>query len=264
METVAGMATIPGMGWSGIDDDGSKATAARMEKVVGMATIGIDDDGSKATAAEMETVAGMTTIGIDDDGLKEKNTYDVPISIKQNQVTQALAARIYGDKSVFYDCGFTGLQDTLWDLQGSHYFKDCYIEGAIDFIFGSGQSIYEQCEIHLSMGSYFEQYPTGYITANARNSSTDPSAFVFKTCSITGTNGKAYLGRAYGGYSRVIFADSTLSGKILNIWSQVAVEQEQTLPNVSWEKKVTDPAYLSHFVDISFIYKEGWISKLPN
>lgn len=75
-----------------------------------------------------------------------QNTYNVPPSYRQNQqrmeVKQALAARISGDKSVFYKCGFAGLQDTLFDDQGRHYFHQCYIEGAIDFIFGSGQSIY--------------------------------------------------------------------------------------------------------------------------
>lgn len=60
-----------------------------------------------------------------------------------NLVKPALAARIYGDKSAFFGCGFIGLQDTLFDVQGRHYFKTCYIEGAIDFIFGSGQSFYE-------------------------------------------------------------------------------------------------------------------------
>ncbi|KAK3194300.1 hypothetical protein Dsin_025610 [Dipteronia sinensis] len=132
------------------------------------------------------------------------------------------------------------------------------------------------------MGSYAAQYKAGYITAQARNSSTDPSAFVFKSCSITGTNyGKAYLGRAYGAYSRVIFADSTLSDIIVpdgwDAWSYIHEEENieymesgcsgagaDTSKRVSWEKKVTDHAYLNDFVDISFIDKEGWISKLPN
>ncbi|KAK1575871.1 hypothetical protein Q3G72_009018 [Acer saccharum] len=196
----------------------------------------LEGAGSKSTSVEWSdhdnTITSATFSCIPDNmlvkGITFKNTYNVPIGIEQNQVTQALAARIYGDKSAFYDCAFTGLQDTLWDVQGRHYFKDCYIQGAIDFIFGSGQSIYEQCEIHLSMGAYAEQYRTGYITAQARNSSTDPSAFVFKTCNITGTNGKAYLGRAYGGYSRVIFADSTLSDVIVpegwDAWSYVHKE----------------------------------------
>lgn len=56
---------------------------------------------------------------------------------------RATAIRIQGDKSAFYDCAFVGIQDTFFDDKGSHYFKNCYIEGAIDFIYGSAQSIYE-------------------------------------------------------------------------------------------------------------------------
>lgn len=62
-----------------------------------------------------------------------------------SEIKQAVAVTVYGDKSAFYNCDFLGLQDTLWDVEGRHHFKDCYIEGAIDFIFGSGQSIYEVC-----------------------------------------------------------------------------------------------------------------------
>ncbi|URD84038.1 pectinesterase [Musa troglodytarum] len=67
-----------------------------------------------------------------------QNTYDGSVNIRQ-----ALAAAISGDKSSFYNCSFIGFQDTLFDRKGRHYFKDCYIEGVMDFIFGNGQSIYE-------------------------------------------------------------------------------------------------------------------------
>ena len=55
----------------------------------------------------------------------------------------AVAARISGDQSAFRECGFLGYQDTLLDDKGEHYFILCTIEGAVDFIFGNGQSIYE-------------------------------------------------------------------------------------------------------------------------
>jgi len=64
---------------------------------------------------------------------------------EDKQVKQAVAISVYGDKSAFYNCGFIGYQDTLWDVEGRHFFKDSYIEGAIDFIWGDGQSIYEVC-----------------------------------------------------------------------------------------------------------------------
>lgn len=50
--------------------------------------------------------------------------------------------RISGNKAAFYNSKFIGFQDTLCDDKGSHFFKDCHIEGTVDFIFGSGKSLY--------------------------------------------------------------------------------------------------------------------------
>ncbi|KAK7855240.1 putative pectinesterase 8 [Quercus suber] len=52
---------------------------------------------------------------------------------------QAVAIKISGDKAAFWGCGFFGAQDTLHDDKGRHYFRDCYIQGSIDFIFGNGR-----------------------------------------------------------------------------------------------------------------------------
>ena len=70
---------------------------------------------------------------------------------------QAVAARILGDKSAFYRCGFFGLQDTLWDVQGRHYYKSCTIEGAVDFIFGDAQSLYEVISVSRSVRANYNQ-----------------------------------------------------------------------------------------------------------
>jgi pectin methylesterase-like acyl-CoA thioesterase len=56
---------------------------------------------------------------------------------------QAVALRIAGDRTAFYGCGFYGAQDTLYDDRGRHYFKECFIQGSIDFIFGNARSLYE-------------------------------------------------------------------------------------------------------------------------
>jgi pectinesterase len=51
--------------------------------------------------------------------------------------------------AAFYSCGFYGAQDTLCDDIGRHYFKNCYVEGSIDFIFGNGQSLYTVSKLQL-------------------------------------------------------------------------------------------------------------------
>ncbi|XP_042440162.1 probable pectinesterase 68 isoform X1 [Zingiber officinale] len=112
---------------------------------------------------------------------------------------QAAAFRISGDKAYFFGCGFYGAQDTLCDDAGRHYFKDCYIEGSIDFIFGNGRSMYKNCQIH-SVANRF-----GSIAAQDRNSPCERTGFAFVNCQVTGT-GKLYVGRAMGRYSRIVFA----------------------------------------------------------
>lgn len=70
-----------------------------------------------------------------------QNTAPAPLPGMQGW--QAAAFRISGDKAYFSGCGFYGAQDTLCDDAGRHYFKECYIEGSIDFIFGNGRSMYK-------------------------------------------------------------------------------------------------------------------------
>ncbi|KAL5098993.1 hypothetical protein RYX36_003320 [Vicia faba] len=126
-----------------------------------------------------------------------KNTAPAPMPGMQGW--QAVAFRISGDKAYFSGCGFYGAQDTLCDDAGRHYFKECYIEGSIDFIFGNGRSIYKDCELH-SIASRF-----GSIAAQDRNDPTEKTGFAFVRCKVTGS-GPLYVGRAMGQYSRIVYA----------------------------------------------------------
>lgn len=74
-------------------------------------------------------------------------------------VGQAVAMFVAGDRAVFLNCRFKGFQDTLYTY-GKHskqLYKDCYIEGTVDFIFGASTCFFDNCEIH-SLGR-------GYLTA---------------------------------------------------------------------------------------------------
>lgn len=55
----------------------------------------------------------------------------------------AEAALVGGDRNSFHRCSFIGYQDTLCDYAGRHFFGDCWIEGAVDYIFGFAQSMYK-------------------------------------------------------------------------------------------------------------------------
>ncbi|VAH09442.1 unnamed protein product [Triticum turgidum subsp. durum] len=78
-----------------------------------------------------------------------KNTAPVPRPGALGK--QGVALRISADNAAFVGCNFLGAQDTLYDHLGRHYYKDCYIEGSVDFIFGNALSLYEVRASSLSL-----------------------------------------------------------------------------------------------------------------
>ena len=90
---------------------------------------------------------------------------------------QALALRMDGDRAVLKNCRLTGWQDTLMINTGRDYLENCYIEGRVDFIYGSATAVFENCEIHSKNG--------GYLTA-ANTPADHPYGFVFMHCKLTG------------------------------------------------------------------------------
>jgi len=124
-------------------------------------------------------------------------------------VGQALALYTDGDRQVFLHCRLLGWQDTFYS--GSpyrNYFKDCFIEGSVDFIFGETVIIYDSCQIHSIRDG-------GYLTAASTNEGY-AFGYVFRNCNITGGPGITgnVLGRPWKAYAQTVFMDSYLHGLI--------------------------------------------------
>ncbi len=120
-------------------------------------------------------------------------------------VGQALAIRLDGDRQAFRNCRFLGWQDTILDNRGRHCFKNCYIAGHVDFIFGAATSWFESCHIHCLR--------EGYITAASTPEGT-PFGFVFSNCRITAETPevKTFLGRPWRAHASVIWLNCEMSG----------------------------------------------------
>ncbi|XVE56463.1 hypothetical protein DITRI_Ditri04bG0012000 [Diplodiscus trichospermus] len=100
--------------------------------------------------------------------------------------------------------------DTLCDDRGNHFFKDCHIRGTVDFIFGSGTSLYLGTELYVEGDKGLT-----VITAQARESESEETGYSFVHCSITGTANGTFLGRAWKSSPRVVFAYTEM-GSVVN------------------------------------------------
>ena len=122
--------------------------------------------------------------------------------------TQAVAITVHSDRAVFEKCRFIGWQDTLYAATGRQFFRDCYIEGHVDFIFGNAAAVFENCEIR-SRGP-------GYVTAQSRLVPHAPTGYVFINCKLTGENtgNGVFLGRPWRDYSRVVYINCYLGPHI--------------------------------------------------
>ncbi|KAM7274442.1 hypothetical protein ACFE04_016308 [Oxalis oulophora] len=202
-------------------------------------------------------------------GVTFKNVYNqLPNINKTSPIHQAVATLVGGDKTAFYECSFYGLQDTLWSDKGRHYFSECYIQGAIDFIFGKGQSFYERCRINVTAGEYYaDSLKYGYVTAQRRDSDAEPGGFVFKNCQIFGDL-KAYLGRPWGPYAIVLVFNTYIPDIIYPEGWSAGHFPDQKGPGadksrrVSWSKKFTVDE-LHKFEHISYINSDAWLDNLP-
>lgn len=120
---------------------------------------------------------------------------------------QAQAIRIDADRAIFYNCKFISHQDTVFANGDSRqYFLNCYIEGDVDFIYGSATAVFENCDIINN------RQTGGYITA-ASTPAERQFGFVFINCNILGdvNRGSVWLGRPWRDYAHTAFINCYLS-----------------------------------------------------
>ncbi|WOK93600.1 putative pectinesterase 29 [Canna indica] len=190
---------------------------------------------------------------------------------KDGASVPATAAFAGGDRNSFHRCSFIAYQDTVCDYRGRHYFEDCWIEGAIDFIYGYGRSLYSHCVLN-SIGP-------GWLTAQAKVSWNDPAGFVFKDCTIQAST-RTYLGRAWNQYATVVFSHSSMPNTInpqgWEAWHAAPsngqyttfVEDNDYGPGadktfrVNWMKNLS-PQQLSWYTTTQFIGPDDWLSQQP-
>ncbi|OON69656.1 pectinesterase family protein [Hymenobacter sp. CRA2] len=167
-------------------------------------------------------------------------------------VGQAVAMWVAGDKARFKNCRFLGFQDTLYTYgYGSRqYYQDCYIEGTVDFIFGSSTAWFENCTLFGKRG--------GFFTAASTPDSTR-FGYVFRNCRVGGDApaGSFRLGRPWRPYAKTVFLQCELGPQVApagwDHWDKESNKQTayyaeyqnrgkgyQPKQRVPWSRQLTD------------------------
>jgi len=148
------------------------------------------------------------------------------ITIENNsaRLGQAVALHTEGDQLVFLNCRFLGHQDTIYTGNANTrlYFKDCYIEGTTDFIFGPSTAWFEHCDIFCKANSYITAASTPQSVAYG---------YIFNHCRITADQNvdKVYLGRPWRNYGYTLFMNCELPKQIRpEGWHHWREEAKQT------------------------------------
>ena len=134
---------------------------------------------------------------------------NLTIENSAGRVGQAVALATEADRIVVKNCNILGNQDTLYTSKdGRNYFKDCFISGTTDFIFGEATVLFETCTIKSLSNSY--------ITA----ASTTPEqkfGYVFINCKLEAADGvnKVFLGRPWRPYAQTVFINTEMGSHIV-------------------------------------------------
>lgn len=153
-------------------------------------------------------------------------------------VGQAVALHVEGDRCAVINCRLLGNQDTLYagTENSREFYKDCYVEGTTDFIFGEATAVFQNCVIKSLKNSF--------ITAP----STTPRqqfGLVFFDCKLIPADTsvkKVFLGRPWRPYAKSVFINTIMDNHIYAIgWDNWRnPDNEKTAFFAEYKSKGTD------------------------
>jgi pectinesterase len=152
-----------------------------------------------------------------------ENAFDYPANYAKadgdptkfrNAQAVALMTEGASDRAVFENCRISGYQDTLFVNAGRSWFHRCVVLGHVDFIFGAGRAVLEDCDIvSRDRGAHGRN---GYVTA-ASTPMSQPYGFLVIHSRLTKETpalapGSVALGRPWHP-----FADPLTSGSVVYV-----------------------------------------------
>ncbi|QHN77065.1 Pectinesterase [Arachis hypogaea] len=132
---------------------------------------------------------------------------------------QAVALRVQGDRSAFFDCAMRGYQDTLYAHAHRQFYRNCEISGTIDFIFGYGTTLIQNSRIIVRKPMSNQQ---NIVVADGTDQKNMPTGIVLQNCEIMADAAlypdrltvRTFLARPWKAFSRAVFIENTIGDLI--------------------------------------------------
>ncbi|MCM3788875.1 pectinesterase family protein [Domibacillus indicus] len=210
-----------------------------------------DYGGTNGQSGNVGSTFKSQTVGVTGNYFTASNLTILNSRAPRSEYGTAVALSVKSDQAVFEQVNILGHQDTLYTGSGRQYYRDAYIEGDVDFIFGEAPAVvFDRSEIR-SVGT------NGYVTAAAQAKESDPG-IVFLNSRLTKADSatKVYLGRPWKNYADTTFINTWMDSHIMaQGWSEWSgklnheqasyAEYNSTGPGanaksrVSWSKQLT-------------------------
>ena len=155
---------------------------------------------------------------------------------------QAIALYADGDRIALENCRLIACQDTLFtgprlrkletdglpQIPQRHFYRNCFIQGDVDFIFGCAAAYFEKCEFYSTYTPRPKDQPDrsqtkedqndailGYVTAAATPKGQE-FGFVMDRCSFTGNcpPKSVFLGRPWRDHTKTVLLNCNLGEHI--------------------------------------------------
>lgn len=175
------------------------------------------------------------TLAVCADGVTVKDLTVANVAGSPRKKGQEVALSVVADDFLMENCRLASTQDTLFvgplpsDLIGRYegflldplrrggdlkqIFRNCRIEGSVDFIFGCGETLFESCEIR----SVFDEGRVGFVAAPA-HALRQQEGFRFQNCRFTCEaeveEGSVYLARPWRDHGLSRFENCTYGSHI--------------------------------------------------
>ncbi|CAI9087781.1 OLC1v1021950C1 [Oldenlandia corymbosa var. corymbosa] len=132
---------------------------------------------------------------------------------------QAVALRVGADQSVINRCKIDAFQDTLYTHSLRQFYRDCYVTGTVDFIFGDAAVVLQNCQLVARRPMNNQQ---NMVTAQGKTDPNTNTGTSIQNCNIVPSSDlapvkgsiKTFLGRPWKEYSRTVVMQSSISDHI--------------------------------------------------